>query len=229
LPLTNAFDPNDGLVGGTIMVASGAMFVAALAVPEAFGSHGVVFGLAFFVVALMQVSLYALSARGDRDLLQAILRVAPSSIAGATLIAVAGFVHGSLKPLLNVGLWGLGSLNDTERLRKSLGLEDMLRKLGGMKILYANTYYTEKAFWEVYDGEWYRRLRAKYRATSLPSVWHKVATDPMKEARVIDASWWLWLLCFWPLGGLFGMYRVWRGKKDEAARRAVVDVVELKT
>jgi low temperature requirement protein LtrA len=98
--LTNAFDPNDGLVGGTIMVASGAMFVAALAVPEAFGSHGVVFGLAFFVVALMQVSLYALSARGDPDLLQAILRVAPSSIAGATLIAVAGFVHGGLKPLL---------------------------------------------------------------------------------------------------------------------------------
>jgi low temperature requirement protein LtrA len=100
--LTNAFDPNDGLVGGTIMVASGAMFVAALAVPEAFGSHGVVFGLAFFVVALMQVSLYALSARarGDRDLLGAILRNAPSSIAGATLIAVAGFVHGSLKPLL---------------------------------------------------------------------------------------------------------------------------------
>jgi low temperature requirement protein LtrA len=100
--LTNAFDPNDALVGGTIMVASGAMFVAALAVPEAFGNHGVVFGLAFFVVALMQVSLYALAARarGDRDLLGAILRIAPSSVAGATLIAAAGFVHGSLKPVL---------------------------------------------------------------------------------------------------------------------------------
>ena len=76
--LTNAVDPSEGLVWGTVMVAMGAMFVAALAVPEAFGNHGVVFGVAFFIVAVMQVALYALSARGDRDLLQAILRIAPS-------------------------------------------------------------------------------------------------------------------------------------------------------
>jgi low temperature requirement protein LtrA len=44
--------------------------------------------------------LYALSARGDRDLLAAILRVAPSALTGAALILVAGFVHGGLKPLL---------------------------------------------------------------------------------------------------------------------------------
>src|SRR5205809_2217976 len=98
--LTNAVDPAEGLVWGTMLVSSGAMFVGALAVPEAFGAHGVVFGVAFFVVAVMQISLYALSARGDRDLLQAILRIAPSSIAGATLILVAGFVHGDLKSLL---------------------------------------------------------------------------------------------------------------------------------
>jgi low temperature requirement protein LtrA len=98
--LTNAVDPTEGLVWGTMLVASGAMFVGALAVPEAFGAHGVVFGVAFFVVAVMQISLYALSARGDRDRLQAILRTAPSSITGATLILVAGFVHGDLKPLL---------------------------------------------------------------------------------------------------------------------------------
>jgi len=76
------------------------MFVGALAVPEAFGGHGVVFGVAFLIVALMQLALYALAARGDPDLLQAILRITPSSIAGATLIAVAGFVHGGLKPVL---------------------------------------------------------------------------------------------------------------------------------
>jgi len=76
------------------------MFVGALALPEAFGSHGVVFGVAFLIVALMQLALYALAARGDPDLLGAILRITPSSIAGATLIAVAGFVHGGLKPVL---------------------------------------------------------------------------------------------------------------------------------
>jgi low temperature requirement protein LtrA len=98
--LTNTVDPGEGLVWGTMLVASGAMFVGALALPEAFGGHGVVFGVAFLIVALMQLALYALAARGDSDLLQAILRITPSSIAGATLIAVAGFVHGGLKPVL---------------------------------------------------------------------------------------------------------------------------------
>jgi low temperature requirement protein LtrA len=98
--LTNTLDPGESLVWGTMLFAGGAMFVGALALPEAFGRHGVVFGVAFLIVALMQLALYALAARGDPDLLQAILRITPSSIAGATLIAVAGFVHGGLKPVL---------------------------------------------------------------------------------------------------------------------------------
>src|SRR5262249_6295680 len=73
----------------------------ALAVPTAFGRHGVVFGVAFLIVAIMQLTLYALSARGDPDLMRAILRVAPSAVAGATLIVAAGFVDGGLRP----GLW----------------------------------------------------------------------------------------------------------------------------
>jgi low temperature requirement protein LtrA len=106
--LTNAVDPSDGLVLGTMMVAMAAMFVAALAVPEAFGRHGVVFGAAFFIVAVMQLALYALSARGDRDLLRAILRTAPSAVAGAALILTAGFVHGGVKSLLWVVAIGIG-------------------------------------------------------------------------------------------------------------------------
>jgi hypothetical protein len=54
-----------------------------LAVPEAFGRHGVVLGVAFLIVAVMQVALYALSARGDRALFKAILGSAPSAVAGA--------------------------------------------------------------------------------------------------------------------------------------------------
>jgi low temperature requirement protein LtrA len=78
----------------------GAMFVAALAVPDAFGRHGVVFGVAFLIVNIMHLTLYALAARGDRDLLAAIVRYAPSAFAGAALIIAAGFVHGGLRPLL---------------------------------------------------------------------------------------------------------------------------------
>jgi low temperature requirement protein LtrA len=109
--LTNVADPGEGRVWGTMIVASGAMFVAALAVPDAFGDHGVVFGVAFMIVAVMQVTLYAVTAREDQDLFQAILRSAPASLVGAALILVAGFASGPLKPVLwlvalAVGLFG---------------------------------------------------------------------------------------------------------------------------
>ena len=106
--LTNAVDPSEGLVWGTVMVAMAAMFVAALAVPEAFGSHGVVFGVAFFIVAVMQLALYALASHGDRDLVKAVLRIAPSAVAGAALVVAAGFVHGWLKSFLWVVALGIG-------------------------------------------------------------------------------------------------------------------------
>jgi low temperature requirement protein LtrA len=116
--LTNTVDPEVGAVWGAMLFAMAAMFVAALAVPDAFGRHGVVFGVAFLIVNVMHLTLYALGARDDRDLLAAILRIAPLALSGAALILAAGFVHGALRPLLwlaalAVGLFGplLGSLS----------------------------------------------------------------------------------------------------------------------
>jgi low temperature requirement protein LtrA len=98
--LTNTVNPDEGAVWGAMLVAMAAMFVAALAVPEAFGRHGVVFGVAFLIVNVMHLALYALAARGDPDLLAAVLRAARAALAGAALIIAAGFVHGGLKPVL---------------------------------------------------------------------------------------------------------------------------------
>jgi low temperature requirement protein LtrA len=100
--LTNTIDAGVGAVWGAVLVAMAAMFVAALAVPDAFGSHGVAFGVAFLIVNVMQLALYILAARvrGDRDLLTAILRFAPSSLTGAALIIAAGFVDGGAKAML---------------------------------------------------------------------------------------------------------------------------------
>jgi low temperature requirement protein LtrA len=106
--LTNTVDPDVGAVWGAMLVAMAAIFVAALAVPDAFGRHGVVFGVAFLIVNVMHLTLYALAARGDPDLLKAILRVAPSALAGATLILAAGFVHGGLKPILWLAAVAIG-------------------------------------------------------------------------------------------------------------------------
>jgi low temperature requirement protein LtrA len=109
--LTNTIDPEEGAVWGAMLFAMAAMFVAALAVPDAFGRHGVVFGVAFLIVNVMHLTLYALAARDDRDLLAAILRIAPLALSGAALIVAAGFVQGTLRPLLwlaalAVGLFG---------------------------------------------------------------------------------------------------------------------------
>jgi low temperature requirement protein LtrA len=106
--LTNTVDPGEGAVWGAMLVAMAAMFVAALAVPDAFGRHGVVFGVAFLIVNVMHLTLYALGARGDRDLLAAILRIAPSALAGAALIIAAGFVHGWLSSVLWLAALAVG-------------------------------------------------------------------------------------------------------------------------
>jgi low temperature requirement protein LtrA len=98
--LTNTVDATLGPVWAALLAATAAMFVAALAVPEAFGDHGVVFGVAFLVVQAMWLTLYALSSRGDHDLVVGILRVAPSSLAGAVVILLAGFTEGAVRPLL---------------------------------------------------------------------------------------------------------------------------------
>ena len=93
--LTNTVDPEEGVVGAALLVALIAMFVAALAVPEVYDDEGVLFGAAFFVVVAMHLALYALAGRGNRDLLAAVLRLAPWTLLGATLILVAGFTEGA--------------------------------------------------------------------------------------------------------------------------------------
>ena len=93
--LTNIVDPEEGVVGVALLVALIAMFVAALVVPGVFDDEGVLFGAAFLVVCVMHVALYALAGRGNRDLLGAVLRLAPWSLGGATLILVAGFTDGA--------------------------------------------------------------------------------------------------------------------------------------
>jgi low temperature requirement protein LtrA len=60
-------------------------------VPRVFGDDGVLFGAAFLVVVAMHLALYALAGRGNRELLVAVLRLAPWTLLGATLILIAGF------------------------------------------------------------------------------------------------------------------------------------------
>ena len=112
----------------------------------------------------------------------------------------------SLKPMLNVGLWGYGPTDHDQFVAKNRELEGKLRELGGMKWLYAHTYYEEDEFWEMFDRGWYDSLRKRYNAESLPSVWDKVKVEPMDPEQ--SRSWGTWALQIRPLGGLWG---IWKG------------------
>jgi low temperature requirement protein LtrA len=92
--LTNTLNPEEGIVRIAMFVVMAAMLVVALAVPEAFDEHGVIFGVAYLIVRSMHLALYALAARGDPDLLGAVLRMVPSSTISGVLILGAGFTEG---------------------------------------------------------------------------------------------------------------------------------------
>jgi low temperature requirement protein LtrA len=98
--LTNTVDAEDGLVLGVMLVAIAAMFIGALAVPEAFGEHRFIFSVALIVVLLAFVGLFALAGKAEADLFRAVLRIGRISVAGAMLIFAAGFVPSDVRPVL---------------------------------------------------------------------------------------------------------------------------------
>ena len=126
----------------------------------------------------------------------------------------------TLKPMLNIGLWGFGPKDHGEFIRKNRDLERKLRELGGMKWLYAHTYYDEDEFWEQFDREWYDKLRTKYGAESLPTVYEKVKVDIEKEQAAEDVSMLGRLVKTWPVGGLYGIWKAIRSRSYIEARKS---------
>jgi low temperature requirement protein LtrA len=98
--LTNTLDPEEGSVRLAMFAAIGAMLIVSLAVPDAFGATGVIFGVAYLVVRVLHVVLYAIAGRGDRDLFRAILRLAPAATIAPVLLLVAGFADGPTQTAL---------------------------------------------------------------------------------------------------------------------------------
>jgi low temperature requirement protein LtrA len=92
--LTSTLDVDEGGVRLAMLASMGAMLFAALAVPGAFTHDAVLFGVCYLLVRVLHVVLYAIVGRDDPDLLGAVLRLAPTAILGASLIVLAGYVHG---------------------------------------------------------------------------------------------------------------------------------------
>jgi low temperature requirement protein LtrA len=95
--VTNSLEPEEGRVRAGMFAAMVAMFLAAIAVPGAFGSNAVLFGVAFLLVRLINVVLYSIAAKRDPDLLRALRRFTPTATIGPLIIFAAGFVGGGLR------------------------------------------------------------------------------------------------------------------------------------
>ncbi|MGH3023529.1 MAG: low temperature requirement protein A [Gaiellaceae bacterium] len=100
--LTNEIDPEEGSSRLAVLAAMGAMFVAALAVPQAFGDDGVLFGVAYLVVRLLHIVLFA-EATPHVDVHDAAIRLARTAIPGPALLVLAGFLDGGAQ----IALWVL--------------------------------------------------------------------------------------------------------------------------
>jgi low temperature requirement protein LtrA len=112
--LSNLVKADEGSVRGVMLAAMAAMFLIALAIPEAFhdlpgGLPGpVVIALAYFVFRAMHLWMFWLIADGDKVLRRTLIRLAPSMLAGTALLLVASQFHGSTQTLL----WALALAAD---------------------------------------------------------------------------------------------------------------------
>jgi low temperature requirement protein LtrA len=87
--LTNSVDIEDGVLRIGIIVAAGASFLVAVAVPKALSDDALLFVSAYFVVRLLHVTLYAYGLRAEPYARRAILGLAPTFVTGpAALFAL---------------------------------------------------------------------------------------------------------------------------------------------
>jgi FAD/FMN-containing dehydrogenase len=121
----------------------------------------------------------------------------------------------TLKQMLNIGLWGHGPQKHEDFVAANKDLESKLKELGGMKWLYAHTYYDENEFWEMFDKKWYDELREKYDAKSLASVYEKVKVDVEAEKRMFGG-----VKRMRPFAGFYGIWQAIQSKTYVDARKA---------
>lgn len=81
----------------------------------------------------------------------------------------------SEKMLIDVGIWGPLPKTIVDSKKINILFEKLLKKVKGRKMFYAEAFYTEKEFWNIYDKKWYFAIRKKYMAeNTFPTIFEKV-------------------------------------------------------
>jgi low temperature requirement protein LtrA len=105
--LTNAVAPTSTTRRTLLLTGMAGFLVMALAIPEAFGEYGWIFGLSYLVVNLVHSGLFLTAGSGA---VAGMKRLAPINIAAATLVLIGGLVPEPWRhlcwiaaPLLQIG------------------------------------------------------------------------------------------------------------------------------
>lgn len=97
--LTNAVAPTNSLRRGVLLVGMGGYLVIALAIPDAFGASGWLFGLAYFVVNAVHSGLFVMS--GGPGAVRALVGgLAWLNLGSAGLVVAGGFAPGQWRYVL---------------------------------------------------------------------------------------------------------------------------------
>ncbi len=98
--LTNHVSGEDGRARLVVFVAMAAMVLVALAVPEAFDAHALLFALAYLVMRLAHLALYWVASVEDPEVHVAVARLLPTATTGPLLLVAAAFTDGWLQAAL---------------------------------------------------------------------------------------------------------------------------------
>jgi low temperature requirement protein LtrA len=90
--MTNAIDVENSVTRLIMFTAMTAAFFMALAVPHAFQDEAAWFAVAYFVVRILNATLYSWGARRDRVLLHSLARLMPWFLLAACVALAGGFV-----------------------------------------------------------------------------------------------------------------------------------------
>jgi len=110
--LGNTAGSDEGVMRVALLAAMGAMVVVSLAVPHAFGRDALLFGLAYTDVRALHLVAYSILARGDPALPRVVLRLTSTITPAASMLVLAGVLHGTGRALswvaaLIIGYGGL--------------------------------------------------------------------------------------------------------------------------
>jgi low temperature requirement protein LtrA len=91
--LTNLVKADDGWARLVMFASMGAMLIVSLAVPDAFAGSGETFAIAYLVLAVLYIVLYAVLTRSDPQVFRSVLKLGVGFLIAPALLVIAGFLE----------------------------------------------------------------------------------------------------------------------------------------